>query len=1201
MVYLYHLMGECIKQRSRKTVLAIIPLLLSVMICNYAVAQTASQTDQKRYSLSVPAGLLTQALKTVHQKTGIKSNYKSEDLRNITCTSRTFQRATLAEIMNHVLSNTALKWEYRNGEIQISRDRQSRVSQSSRTVTGTVTEINGEPLCGVTVSVIGTQTGTTTDVNGKYTIKVSSENPVILLYTFIGMKSVERTYKGNQKMNIVMEEYTTEVGEVVVTGYQTVSKREQASAITKVKLDDIQIAGQTSIDQMLGGQVPGMMVLQQSGEPGSAPKIRIRGTSSIIGARAPIWVLDGIILEDPVNVDVTNIDSPDASYLIGNAIAGVNARDIESITVLKDASATAIYGVRAANGVVVVTTKKGRSGKTQVNYSGNISLNQRINYQDLDLMNAGQRVKLSQEIIEDKALYSQMPINVGYEGLYMRYNNRLISADQFNSELSEMVSRNTDWYKILFRNSLSHNHTVSLNGGNDQTTFYGSIGYSNNVGTARRSGSESYTGMLKLNSWLSKRVNVRFQLNASKIGSDGFFSSVNPNEYAYNTSRAIPVRNADGTLFQYTTNQRNTTSGGKIHEELTYNILNEMKHTGASSDVMNMTAQLALNIDLFKGFRYRFLGGVDLSKSTKESWADEFSNYVSTIRGTNPGTLQPGTDAYDKSSLPVGGIYTQDGQRKDSYTLRNTIDYSYTLDQHLFSLMGVQEIRSLRNKGFVGTYYGYQPDRGMTIAPAITSEYKITLPSLSPRMVDYLNNNLSWLGTFSYSYSDRYTFSANVRSDGSNNFGDNPKYRFRPIWSVAGKYTLSNEKFMKRFQSFLSFFSIRASYGIQGNIDKSSTPNLIMQVGSKNNQTGLNESYFKYLANPDLRWEKTDFFNGGIDFAFGNPQKRMSLISGSVDIYRKKGKDMLTECTVSQSLGVGSTKINGGEILNEGIEGNLVITPFQNKDMDCSFTIIASYNRNKLLKASPQYQLQYSDQLAGTALVEGKPLGALYSLPYAHLNSENGYPMYYNNAGKLRYELMKDELALVYSGVNEPSLTGSFNINLRYKSLYLSLGFQYSQGGVARLPNIYGSNQYHALEPVRNVSKVYEKRWRKVNDITDIPKIINYEEFQDINVKYKKANNIVAYNTAYNNSEAYDLSDLRVVRTDNIRFRNLNLNYIFPRKIAHKLRLETLSASIQCQNLFLIADSQWGGRDPESGYSNTPLPRVYSLGINIGF
>ena len=1172
-------------------------MLFSILSNNHVLAQNALPTNQKKISLTVLSGPLSQALKTVSEKTKINIQYNPEDVNDVRCTKRNFNNATLTEIMNYLLPQNTFKWQFNNGGISITGIKKMRAPASLRTINGEVRDVNGEPLCGVTVSITGTNNGTTTNIDGKYTLKVYVHDPVILHHTFIGMKPVDYTYKGESKLKIVMEELTTQVNEVVVTGYQTVSKREQASSISKIKIDDIQLGSQTSIDHMLAGQVPGMMVLQQSGEPGSSPKIRIRGTSSIIGTKAPIWVLDGIILEDPVNVDVTNIDSPDASYLIGNAIAGVNARDIESITVLKDASATAIYGVRAANGVVVVTTKKGRSGKTQVSYSSNITLNQRINYSDLNMMNAGQRVKLSQEIIEDKALYSQMPINVGYEGLYMRYNNKLISTDQYNAELSEMVSRNTDWYKILFRNSISHNHNININGGNDKTVYYGSIGYSDNVGTARNSSSESFTGMLKLNSWLTKNINVGFQINTSKIVSTGFFQSVNPNAYAYNTSRTIPVRNSDESLFYYATNQR----GNKIQEELTFNILNEMEHTGASSDILNMTAQLSLNVNLFKGFRYRFLGGVDLSKTTKESWADEKSNYVSTLRGSNVGTLKQGTNEYDNSVLPVGGVFNNDNQRKDSYTLRNTIDYSYTLGQHLLTLMGVQEIRSIRNRGFFGTYYGYQPERGLTIAPAITSEYRYNLPFLNPRISDYLNNNLSWLGTFSYSYSDRYTFSANVRSDGSNNFGDNPKYRFRPIWSVAGKYTLSNEKFMKGLQSFLSFLAIRASYGIQGNIDKSSTPNLIIQVGSKNSQTGLNESYYKYFANPDLRWEKTDFFNGGIDFSLGNPNKRLSLISGSVDVYRKKGTDMLTECTVSQSLGVTSTKINGGEILNEGIEGNLLITPYQSKNVDFSFALIASYNKNKLLKASSQYQLKYTDKIAGTALVEGKPLGAIYSLPYASINKDNGYPMFYNNAGKLRYELSQDELELVYSGSNEPTLTGSLNMNFRYKSLYFSIGFQYAHGGVARLPEIYGSNAYYALEPIRNVSKEYADRWRKPGNVTDIPKIINFEEYQSINEKFKQDNSLVTISRAFTNTQAYDLSDLRVVSTDNIRLRNVNVNYVFPRKIVEKLKLESLTASFQCQNLFLIADSRWGGRDPESGNSNVPLPKSYTFGINIGF
>ena len=253
-------------------------------------------------------------------------------------------------------------------------------------------------------------------------------------------------------------------------------------------------------------------------------------------------------------------------------------------------------------------------------------------------------------------------------------------------------------------------------------------------------------------------------------------------------------------------------------------------------------------------------------------------------------------------------------------------------------------------------------------------------------------------------------------------------------------------------------------------------------------------------------------------------------------------------------------------------------------------------------KAAPVYNLTNDDKINGVALVEGKPLGSIYSIPFAGINPDNGYPMYYNTKGEKRYELQKDEVALFYSGSSEPDFTGGFDLSFRYKSFYISAGFQYSLGGVARLPEIYGSNIYSALEPIRNVTRIYKERWRKKGDITDVPKIHNAEEFGAINAAYRKENDITGTDVQYRNLKGYDISDLRVAKTDNMRLRNVGLMWIVPSEWVQKnWRMESVSLSFQCQNLFLLADKRWEGRDPESGGSNTPLPKTFTFGVNVSF
>ncbi len=653
----------------------------------------------------------------------------------------------------------------------------------------------------------------------------------------------------------------------------------------------------------------------------------------------------------------------------------------------------------------------------------------------------------------------------------------------------------------------------------------------------------------------------------------------------------------------YLTQQKSQTSiSSAPEEELRYNILNELNLTGAKSNISNITAQLNLQYNIFPFLRYKLLGGFDQTRTNKVTWAEEESNYVSMKRGWNVGTLVQGTDDFDASSIPWGGILTDSDQRKESYSLRNTLEFSKMFNNvHLVNVMAASEIRSVKYSGFSGTYYGWQPDRGETISPALTTGYYGILNSLNPTITDNVVNTVSWIGSATYSYKDKITLNGNIRADGSNNFGDNPNYRFLPIWSLAGKYTASNENFL-RDSKIVDYLAFRASYGVQGNIDKATSPDLIIQIGSKNSLTGLYESYFKYLANPDLRWEKTTAYNFGIDFSFFKPRgvRTQSIISGTVDLYYKYGNKIIVSKQVSQCIGLDQVKINGGKIRNSGIEGSINVVLYQNKDFFSSVRFISSFNKNTLVSANMDRNITDLEKLNGTALIEGKPVGSLYSYKFAGLNEESGFPMFYNSSGEKRYELYEEERYLVSSGKTTPDLTGGFDLSARYKRLHLSIGLQYSVGGSARLPSIYGSNYYAVFDPLSNVFKEYNDRWRNPGDEkrTNIPVIYDSQ-------KYKAAKTALvtpAYLTSAKTAlEMYDYSTARVAKTDNIRLRNINVSYVFPEAIASRYGMQSLVINFQAENLFVICDKRWGGRDPESGSSNSPIPKTFSVGLNITF
>ncbi len=1083
------------------------------------------------------------------------------------------------------------------------------MAQKVRVVTGHVYDPGKEALVGVTVAVKGsTSGGAITDENGRYMILVPNESGTVIVFSSIGFEKKEVAVGDKKVIDVTMTEKSAYLDEVVVTGYQNVNRRELASAVSQIEMDEIKLSDKFSIDQMLAGQVAGMSVTTTGGGPSATPKIRIRGTSSLYGNTAPLWVLDGIILDDnSVNWDASgNLDplAEDAQYLVGNAIAGVNPNDIESITVLKDASATAIYGVQAANGVIVVTTKKGRNGPAQVTYNGSVSINQRENYRRLYLMDAGERVQLSKDLLDSRLSYTRKDFNLGYEMLKAQYDAKKLTRSQFDAAVTEMIDRNTDWFDLLFRNAVTQNHTLSLSGGNESSTYYSSVGASISQGTAREEVSKRYTATLKVNSWISPKVYIGFQLNGSITDNQGYHSSFNPDSYARETARTIPAYNADGSLFFYRPYESFSTSN-MANQTYAFNALHESQTTGNYADLASLTGLMNFVWKIYDGLRYEMTGSYVYNATKTTTWAQEDSYYVNQLRGYVFDELEFGSSFWNESVIPQGGVLSKSEATKTTLDIRNTLSYSKDFKGHLVSALATSEIRSVITDGFSGTHYGWMPERGQVISPSYTDAYIVDLKNgaFTPVITDNRANTVSWIFSGIYSYKDKYTLNANVRMDGSNQFGENPKYRFLPIWSVAGKYALTNEAFMKPYEDWLSYLALRLSYGIQGNVDKGTSPDLVMQIGSIDSNTGMATSTVAYWPNEDLRWEKTTQYNVGLDFSF-----LLDRITATVDFYKKVGTDMIVNKTISAVNGYTIRKINGGNVNNSGVELAVKFTPLQTKDMRLVIGFVHSYNKNELIKANDETNNTRENMLSGSALIEGEALGTIYSYPFAGLDHETGLPVFYDKKGNTsatwlsktykNYTLYEDEIELVKSGVVSPPHTGGINLEYRWKEWILRGSFTYSLGAVNRLPFIYGDYD-SVFDPEKNVTREILNRWREPGDElhTNIPALYDDNTYTNLGIRPMRANVDHIYGTSM-----YDYSTARVCSTNNLRLRSLSLSYIFNKKVLKKMHLSNFQISAQANNLFIIADKRWHGFDPEQGSSaNSSIPRTYSLSVTIGF
>lgn len=563
---------------------------------------TSLAANQKRISLRLKDGSIKELFAEIRKQTDVNFVYNDEQMSKLPLITIQVINESVNNILNAVLKNTPYTYTVQGNSFAIVArkvDATSTPQTKPIQINGTVVDNKGRPIAGAAVSVKGTSVGTTTNADGKFSIMAREHQ--ILVFSFLGMETLEQKVTAKTGLKIVMVESASSIDniEVISNGYYDVDKRLSTSAVTSLKADDIKVAGMSTIDQMLEGHVPGMIFMQNSGQVGAAPKVKIRGTTTLLGSQSPLWVVDGVILTEPVNVDPQQINDYDFVNLLGNAISGLNPEDVEQIDVLKDASATAIYGPQAANGVIVITTKKGKSGPPSVSYSVSGTFRQRPRYTDrsINVMNSMERVDYSREIIEKKLFMEKLGSHVGYEAATQDLYNRVISYDEFEKRVARMETVNTDWFGILLKDALSHNHTLSLSGGDESIRYYTSLGYNSENGNIKGEENNRYSARINVNANYKK-----FDLGVTMSGNiqDRQYApkEIDVMNYAYNTSRALEAFDDKGDLWYY---QR-----GNEHLYVTpFSILNEQANS--SNDIKTSQVDFSVNAG------YRFIPQLRLS------------------------------------------------------------------------------------------------------------------------------------------------------------------------------------------------------------------------------------------------------------------------------------------------------------------------------------------------------------------------------------------------------------------------------------------------------------------------------------------------------------------------------------------------------------------------------------------------------------
>lgn len=1210
-----------------------------------AIALTALQAQARStrdiISMSVSDATVASALRQVNTAAGSNIvNFRTQDVAKTTkrVTTR-MNDVTVLMAVNTIIDGTDLRAVDRTSEVLVvpanaaatataayQTQTQQPVAAQGR-VTGRVTDAGGNPISGVSVIVKNTQRGTSTDAEGRYVLRIDSnerpdETPA-LIFSMMGMQTREIAWTGQQTLNVTLSEAVHQTEEVVVTGYGDISSRNYAGSVVTKMMTELDVAGITTVDELLEGRIPGLFYTQTSGQPGATPRLRVRGTSTIVGNQQPLLVVDGIVQADPVNIDPATVNDPDFVNLLGNAIMGINPGDIERVDVLKDAAATALYGARAANGIIVLTTKKGEAGPPKFSYRFDASMSLRPRYTDrgFNMMNSAERVDLSRELIEKGVGYGAGGYTdqwswPGYEGAWLNYNKYgTIDYNEFQRLTNYYETLNTDWLDVLTRNTLSQNHMVSVNGGSQASRYYVSLGYADEQGNIRGEQNKRYSTAMRLNT-THGRFNAQFGMQGSINNKNYVPTELGVMNYAQTMNRAIGLYNEDGSLWYY------PRSGRQGH--LPYNIRNEMDNSSQSIDQNMLSLNTNLQYRLNDKIRIQAVGSFQLSDSRQEEWFGENSFHSANLRG----------DGGTSSLLPFGGVLTTDGTSGKSWTARAQADYSDHFgasEKHFFNAMLVGELSSSRYDQARQEHRGYFADRGKTF-PTFTDLNTATYPSYytwlaqsgNPTFTESLTNLASLIASANYIYDGRYVLNLSTRSDWSNAFGSRSNEKFMPIWSVAGRWNIDSERFLQK-ALWIDLLALRLSYGTQGNMHTNQPTTMTITKGAWNDRYGSFTSTVRNYPNPDLKWERTNSYNAGVDFSLWGEK-----LKGSVEYYYKKTTDALLSRRVSSVNGVSQYVVNSGDVSNQGIELSLNFKPIDQGmssngrrgwvwRIDPQIGQAVNQLISRSLSASNavlQDEISLNEVLEGKAYIAGKPLSTFYSFKYAGLNNL-GRPTFVGLEEERQLELIdiysaaaaQDEkevwwMLLDESGTREPVLQGGISNYVAYRNFSLSFNLSYSLGNKLRMLQLHSAGSNNPM-PHENVRAEFVYRWRNPGDEvhTDIPAVgTGLQPGWWSNLAWSPK---MSSGQPPSVNQMYDYSDLRVVSGNYLKLQSITLRYALEERLLKKLGVSYADISLVGTNLFTLCDKKLKGQDPTqfgstSTINITPRP-TFSMSLNVNF
>ena len=1175
---------------------------LTTVLLIASILQVSAASYAQKISLAEKQVSVQLIFKKIREQSGYDFFFDRNLIKQAGPVSINVKNASLDQVLRLCFDHSPLTYTIGDKVVVIKGKEKNIVDKvsgyfSSITVTGTVLDENGKALPGITVSIKGIPGNTVTNNVGSFILANVAEDAV-LVFTAVGRERVEINVAGRSNVTVTVKTKASDLQEVMVsTGYQILKKSNMVGATSTVKMSDLYNNGISSIEQILQGKLAGVAITNTSGLVGTRQKVRVRGTSTLSGSAEPIWVVDGIVQEDPLPFKAQQLNSlgaitPDnADYIrtfVGNSIAWLNPNDINEITVLKDAAATAIYGIRAANGVIVITTKRGKVGPVSINYSVSASSNDRVTYHKLNTMNSKERVALSREIYTRGLVSGNATTYVGYAGALNDYlYTKTITSDQFNARVSSLETANTDWFDILFRTPLSINHNLSVSGGSNNTSYYSSFGYNTTKGTATGNDMKGFTGNVSVTSQISSKFSLSARLSASQKSTSGFYQ-LEPYSYASKINRVLDAYNPDGSLSYY----RNAITNYK------YNIINELANTGNMNKVLSANASIDANYEILPGLKVQSLFSYNAISTLGESYATEQSEYIARkYRYYDYGLYKVTDEGYKISKMPVGGEYNLDQNSSNAWSWRNSISYSKTFgEKHVFAVMFGQETNSARYTGYANTSLGYLRDRGKAFAtlPATISSSGITTvneyPTMYvPKITDKLTNNMGLYLTSSYTYDNRYVANLSVRNDRSNRFGQFTNESFNPVYAGGLRWNMANEKWFQA-SYWLSNLSLSGSFGYQRNISAEVSPELIIKTpgtgfGSSvvDEYTGEDLLTISSLPYGDLRWEQNSSMNLSLDLSLFN-----SKIQGSFSYYAKHGRNLITSLDVPVEYGVTTMLVNGGSMNNSGYEVSASFVPVRTRDFTWSVTMNTSKNKNEVVETGAQLRT-WQVAVAGGLNKAGDPVSGFYAFKFDGVDPTTGYPKINLDVAAGRDPVTDPTAYLQYMGKMDPDLTSGLGMNFRYKMLSLSSAFYLQMGGKKFLSPLYDPSQNLPTE-YENFSRNVLNRWTPTNASSSVPGL------PDNTIPNLK---VPGTETSISRYNMYNYSTDRVVSASSFSCQNINVSYTLDKELIKRLKCKNINVGAGISNVFSINSKKFEGIDPEVATGGQPRTRAYSINLAI--